>query len=463
MKKTRILILGAGISGLSLAHFLSSHSDQLDIVILEKGSRSGGWLKTDTSQGFLFEKGPRTFRTRSSRCLLQLVNELGLEKKLIGSDESAKVRYLYINGKLAAFPRHPLAFLSSVITRDLIWPFLKEWSVPAEHPEDESIYAFAARRLGDKAARRLFDPLVLGIYAGDIHTLSIRACFSILKEWEEEYGSLTKGFLASLKHKKPHKEEPFFSSLRGSSLFSFEGGTQTLIDALEKKSAAKIYFEEEVQALKVSDKGVEVSTQNQTWTADFLFSCLPVSCMQSLFLPLDEEISHAFSRIHSKSIGIINLGFHQRVLTFKGFGYLIPTSENEEILGCVFDSNIFPQHNQAPQETRLTLMIKEPEKSKAAMEEIVQKALKRHLAIIAKPDVFAFEKAAFAIPQYPVGHLNLIQNLEERLRRHFPRIYLAGNYLSGPSVEACIARVKMKGEEFIKESIHSLNAFTVRS
>ncbi len=61
MKKKHILILGAGISGLSAAWYLSKVAPEYQVTILEKQHRAGGWIESSEGQGVLFEKGPRIF------------------------------------------------------------------------------------------------------------------------------------------------------------------------------------------------------------------------------------------------------------------------------------------------------------------------------------------------------------------------------------------------------------------
>jgi oxygen-dependent protoporphyrinogen oxidase len=420
MTSKRIVILGGGISGLMLAWELSKRVD-CSITILEKSTHAGGYIQTDTRSEFLFEKGPRTFRSQSSD-LLQLIEALNLKDQLIYSDPSAQKRYIWTDEQLVQVP-------SIYLLKKIVWPLLKEWTV-APHSGDETIYQFAARRFNQKVAELLFDPLTLGIFAGDIHTLSMQACFPKLKAWETRYGSLTRALLAQKRSGK-------------TALFSFQKGSQTLIDALVAQMRASIHFGQEVRLLRFLEHEIEITTQDSVWKADYVFSALPADVCGRLLLPADSEIASQLFKIEQKGLSVVNVGYHADVLPLKGFGYLVPSSQGEKILGTVFDSKIFPQQNRSSKETRLTLMIRESARDPV---ETALEGLQRHLHIFAKPDYICATQLTRAIPQYSLGHLENISSLERTLKKRFPRFQLVGNYLRGASVSDCVTEVKSKLE-----------------
>lgn len=414
MKKTRVLILGGGISGLSLAWYLSKNEAN-EIVLLEKSDRLGGYLETDVSSGYLFEKGPRTFKT--SRCpdLLELVAELGLGEELIFSHKEAKSRYLWNKGRLVKAP-------SFALLKEVFVPLLKEWRVKP-HLEDESIWDFACRRFNPRVAELLFDPLVLGIHAGDLRNLSMQSCFPGMKKWEAEYGSLTKALWANRGKKK----------IAG--LFSFKQGVATLVQALEARIRGQIVCNQEILAVNFSEECAEVKTQDSIWKADQVFSALPMDVCGKFFIPLQEK------NLKSQDVTVLNLGYPSGVLSKKGFGYLVPTCEKEDVLGVVFDSAVFPQQNRRAEETRLTVMLRGEASLNTALD-----AIERHLGIKTAPEAALISYKANAIPQYHLGHAEKIDLLERRLLEHFPRFKLLGNYLRGASVNDCIAFAKSCAE-----------------
>ncbi|MES2345179.1 MAG: protoporphyrinogen oxidase [Chlamydiota bacterium] len=423
MGKKRVVILGGGISGLSLAFYLSKYSEHLDIVLLEKSDRLGGWMRTARAGDFLFERGPHTFSTARSQLLRELAIDVGLENEIIFSEDSAKKRYLYLDGELKGVPKWPL--LKSLV---------REWRTPYQ-AEDESVYAFASRRFSKQVAELLFDPLTTGIYAGDARVLSVRSCFPFFKKMEERYGSLTLGMLATcFKRKKA-----------ASLLFTFQEGVESLVKALGSKIEGEIHLETEVKALCFMQDGVEVQVDGKVWKADHIFCALPSDVAGPLFASHDFSLEALFD-IPKAHVSIVNFGYSTSVLPERGFGYLVPTFQKQEILGVIFDSCIFPQQNGHREQTRLTVLMRKNVRSI----EIAQEVLKKHLNITKVPDAVLSTDAT--IPQYYVGHAEKIKKLQAQIQNDFPRVTLLGNYQIGVSVNDCLKLSKQLSDTY-KEKI----------
>jgi oxygen-dependent protoporphyrinogen oxidase len=346
------------------------------------------------------------------RCpeLRRLAEELGLE--VVRALPRGAARYLWTEGKLRKFPSFSLLF-------PLLPALLREWRAPSRKG-DETIAQFAERRVGKRAAELLFDPLTLGVYAGSMRELSILSCFPELKRWEEAYGSLTKGLL-----KERGSED--------AGLFTFAGGVQSLTDALARKLQGRIHYGEEAMSLREDAQGVEVVTQRGRWRGERLICAAPPQASAVLF----PQAREAFAAIPMLGVTVVNLGYPEDVLPVKGFGYLVPSCAQEEILGTVFDSAVFPLQSQ---ETRLAVMIRGTDKTDAAYTGIALRAVQRHLRVQAPPAVSRVCRAPAAIPQYAVGHAERMERLRQWLAAAFPRCRLVGNYLEGASVNACAAR-----------------------
>lgn len=393
-----VVILGGGISGLSAAWFYHKKYPDHKITLLEKKSQLGGRIETISDGGFPFEKGPRTLARSRSPLLLELISELGLEPKLLFSSADAKRRFLWKNGKL----RSPQSSWPS-----LLWAAFREaFFTPARLIDDESIYEFAARRFGPKIAADFFDPLTLGIYGGDIHKLSIRSCFPAFWLAEQREGSVVRSF---------------FKKKRGApGLFTLEGGLSTLVEKLEK--SLRVHVVKDCEVFAIAPK---VSTSQGIFSADRILSALPAYEVSRLTqIPL--TVPH-------RSLWVVHMGFSSPVLAKRGFGYLVPTSEGESLLGMVWDSEIFGPEKT----TRLTAMIRE--ETKNPVEEALS-ALRRHMNILQTPDHISSHLAFQAIPQFEVGHDAKIAQFEKLLAEKFPHLSLTGNYLAGASLEACVAR-----------------------
>lgn len=376
----RIAILGGGISGLSAAWQLLQKHPTAKISLFEASAHLGGWIQTTQSGPFLFEQGPRTFQTARCPTLLRLIEQLGLKKDLIHATPGP--RYLWHGGKLR--------------TMGSFWPQLlkmvgRSFFTSPHAAEDESIYEFGCRRFGRRATELFLDPLALGIYAGDIRKLSIRSCFPFL---------VGKRVLMQ----------------KSSGLFTLRRGMGSLIDALAQLPM-DIHLRCPVQ--KLTHDGIVAG--DQFYPADLIVSALPAPEIASL--------AQTILSIRYEPLTIVNLGYHGHVLPKRGYGYLVPTMEKEQVLGVVWDSSVFPVEGQ----TKLTVMVRG---HAGSCQNIALEALVRHIQLSKNPDAVLVQRAQ--IPQYEVGHAKRVAAFEKALKGRFPKVRLIGNYLTGASVEACV-------------------------
>jgi len=389
-----LLILGGGISGLSAAWFFRKKYPDARITLLEQGDRLGGCIGTKSVGQFSFEIGPRTFQSSRCQMLLSLIEEVGLFPELLFSDPSAERRYLWYKGRLRTI-RSLWPFLGLGIFWDLVSPKRCE--------EEESIYAFASRRFGKKAAELFFDPLAKGVFGGDIRKLSLRACFPSLHELEAKNRSICLGLLRQSASKKAQ------------GLFTLRGGMGRLIEALQK-IPMQIHLGCEVQAIHPDF----VVAKERVWSADQIICALPGA--------ITAKLCGIDLALRNETIQVVNLGYSQKK-SLHGYGYLVPSSQEEELLGQIWDSAIFPEEGQ----TKLTSMVKSTFAQEAALS-----AMRRHLNVFDEPA--AMYSVSALIAQYDVGHQEKIEAFTAQIKRGFPKLRLTGNYFLGPSVESCITR-----------------------
>lgn len=455
MRRPHFVILGAGISGLSLGWFLKErYGSSISLTILEKASRCGGWIETNRStEGFLFEQGPRSCRCSTGLETLKLVESLGLQKEVITPSDAAKQRFLYLNQKLQPVPRHFGSFLFSPLTRDVLTALWHEWRTPKGSLPDETIYDFFSRRFNRKIAERFADPLVSGIYAGDIRNLSMKSCFPQLFQMEKENGSILKGMLR--KRKKEKIESPFIQAISKHPFFSFQNGMETLVQALYDRLSEHLILGCEVNSLQFLENEIQIGTaDHQLFQADHLFSSLP---SHSLARIINSPVMH--ESIPHTSVAVVNLGWKKKVLRYEGFGHLIPSQEKEENLGVVWNSSVFPQQNIRENDTSLTVMIGGTHTknfhayAKKDFVKMAQRALAKQLNIEEAPDELMVKIAQQAIPQYLVGHETNLQSINEELLKMSPRMTLTGNSFYGVSVNDCIFQAQNLATNLMKQVV----------
>lgn len=434
-KKKEVVILGGGISGLSLAYFLKKRmKERIQITLLEKKEKVGGWVQTRDLNDFLIERGPRGFRGEGSQDTLELVSELNLEKSLLVASQEAKRRFLYESGKLQAMPSSFVELLRSPFLKIFLQALFKDlFSKKMKTREDLSVADFFTRHFGAKFTDIFVDALVLGIYAGDKEVLSMKACFPKVFEMGTKSRSLVLGLLKE-------KKAP-------SSLYSFKKGMQELSDGLESALKGHIKKGVHLKSIQFLQEKIVLDLEKEKMEADIVCSALPADEL-SFYLKEDAlKMAALLASIPYQSIYVVTLCFECKVLRRKGFGYLIPSKEKEEALGVIWDSLIFPSQDKKGE--RITVMIREESLDPL---ETALITLKKHLTILEKPVSVSIEKAC--IPQYRVNHLVKVQNIEEKCAELSPHFYLLGNAFYGVSLNACVIQSKKIAEKIEHKLYH---------
>jgi oxygen-dependent protoporphyrinogen oxidase len=432
-------IIGGGISGLTVAYRLKKHDPAAHIRLFEQSSRTGGWIDTRSIDGFLLEMGPRSLRPQGKGAFtLQLIEELGLQEDVIEANASARVRYLYENKQLRALPHSLTSFIFSPLFPLCLKAAWQDWrAIPGEKP-DESVHHFVERHFGANLAERLADPLTLGIYAASSRDLSLQACFPEWAELDREHGSLLKGMFAK-KSSAGYPRSHWIAAKQKGPIFSFKNGMRTLVEALHQKIEDSLYLNAEVQHLQFQPEGIEVIQKDgSSFFADHVFSTVPLQQLKTFaHIPVPE--------LPLSSVAVAAIGFDKQLLKHKGFGYLIPSKEQENILGMVWDSCTFPQQNQHSDQTRLTVMMAGG--SSRDFKTIALEALARHLHIEEKPDALEIKEAINAIPLFPIGYRQWLGDMQEIYQKK--HLTLLGPAFNGVAVNDCIASafsIRMAGK-----------------
>src|SRR5207302_8935682 len=166
----------------------------------------------------------------------ELCCELGLESELIGSNDAARQTYVLINGNLVPLPKGmqfivpatPQAMTSELFSTAAQQQIAREVDLaPRASNADESVAAFVERHFGREVLERVADPMLSGIYGGEIERLSARAVLPRVVEMERSTGSLIRGLQAAAESTKPERTGSIFTS--------FRTGMQRLVDALQRQ------------------------------------------------------------------------------------------------------------------------------------------------------------------------------------------------------------------------------------
>lgn len=462
------LVVGAGITGLSLAQAL--HQDQRtghksgQIWLTESQDHVGGRIVTKAKEGFLWEEGPNSCLPTPE--FLKLAVDVGLKDELVLADRRL-ARYVYLNGELIPVPMSPPAFFKTKLLSDaaklrmitgalgFVPPAIG--TALAEQGGEETVAQFFARHLGVEVLERLVQPFVSGVYAGDPDRLSASAAFGKVTKMTDVGGGLLAGAILSRgKNGKAAKKatDPNIPKVQRGELASFREGLQ----ALPKAIAAQLG-----DALKVNWHLIRIKpTDRQTYLAEFstpsgavrvetrsLVLTTPSYVSADLLADCCPMASQGLAKIPYPAVACVVLAYPEAAFKVgaAGFGNLIPRGQGIRTLGTIWSSSLFP--HRAPQGWRLLINFiggsTDPELGHLSEEEIVQVVHQDLQKTLLKqdisPTVLAVHLWKRAIPQYCLGHHQTLAQINSDLQK-WPGLFVCGNYTDGVAVGDCIRRAQ---------------------
>ena len=442
------LVIGGGISGLVCGYALRKAG--IDAQVVEASQRPGGVIHSLTRDGFLLELGPQSFS--GTPALRDLCTELGISNELLQAPARAP-RYVLIDGQLRPVPLSPPAFfLSSLIDASTKWAVARDILGRSTPPDgDESVAAFVRRKFSSQLLDRLVGPFVSGIYAGDPERLSIRSAFPQLYEAELATGSVVRGMLRLAKSRKGPRERP--------TLLAFREGNETLIRALANKLGPALFTETAATGIsRRQDGSFAVHLQShgrgdESFSAKSVILATPTDIAGKLLAPLDSSFESLLSPIEYAAVAVISLGYRKKDVghSLNGFGFLVPRSAALRVLGCVWNSSLFP--GRAPEgQALLTSFVGGTTDSAAATlepQELVSLVHRETSPVLSVKSAPIFSNVTIwpcALPQYNLGHADRLAALAKLCAR-FPGLRLTSNYLRGPAIGSCVEQALAVAEE----------------
>lgn len=440
----RVLVLGAGISGLAAAYEICEKARRerrpVAVTVLEASSRIGGKIVTESRDGLVIEGGPDSFITLKPDAL-ELIRELGLAGEVVQANTSKRTLWIYLNRKLEPVP----AGTGLLPTR--VWPFLtaslfscrakirmarEPWIPPLEGEEDETLAAFTRRRLGSEALERLVGPMLSGIYAGDPEKMSLKSTFPQLKELERRGGLMR----ALWRGGGALGESPFAT---------LKGGLSRLTEALALKlPGGSVRTGIEVLSLAREGGRWKARTTCGVVEADAVISALPAPRLAQAIEDEDLELACVLREIPFVSTASVSLAYDAGSLPpLGGWGFLVPRAEGRALSGVTYTSVKFP-HRAPPELALVRCFVGGAGREEAAEgdDQTVARVARNELKDILNlgdlhPKVTRVFRWPKANPQYTVGHGLRLKRLESCLRDH-PGLFLAGCSYDGVGIPDCI-------------------------
>lgn len=460
-----VLVVGAGISGLTAAWWL--HRAGTSISVLEKEVWAGGTMRTDREGEWLVETGPNS-ALETTPLFGEMFDALGITGERLYANPAGDNRYILRNGVLHPLPMSPAAFLRSSLwspggkLRLLQEPFV------GKADTEETIAEFVTRRLGQEFLDYAINPFVAGVYAGNPESLSVRAAFPKLYALEEKYGGLIKGMIKGRKERRLRAEK----AKDRAKMFSFAAGMQVFPNAIARALGDRVQLGWEVTSISRPDENesgterrfqVVASRDGKTtkWQAKSVILATPAYVASTFIRPFAPGLGSKLDAVYYPPVAEVFLGFDsdQCLRPLDGFGYLIPAKEKREILGTIWSSVLFP--NRAPaNHVALTTFVggsRQPEMAEVEDKELLKIVLREIQSIMnvrGQPVFSRIARWTKAIPQYHRGYFELYREIDD-LESSQPGLFLCGNYRGGIAVGDCVMNGKKTADNVLAMLAHA--------
>lgn len=463
----RIAVIGGGITGLSAAHRLTELDGSLEVCLFEASGRLGGVLETVRKNDLLIERGSDSFITNVPWAI-DLCRRVGLMDQMIETQEAHRKAFVVFRGRLCHVPDGFLLMAPSKIWPMLTTPLLSlrgkirlawEYFVPRRRAEgDETMASFVKRRLGQETYERIVQPLIGGIYTADPEKLSLAATMPQFIEMEREHGSLIRG--AKRRAKAKGNTDQKSSGARYSLFMAPSEGMTSLVEAIASRlPESSVRFNSPVRRLqRREDHGWNVSIGGvpDPETFDAVIVAAPAPKAAELLAEVDPGLARDLGSIQYAGSAVVSVCYRRDQIdhALDGFGFVVPAIENRRILAGSFSSNKFA--GRAPKgHTLIRVFVGGATQAELIdlpddqLRTLVHEELTDLLGIHGEPMICEISRWGEKLPQYHVGHVDLVKRIEQRAGE-LPNFQLAGNAYHGVGVPHCIHSGEQAAENILK-------------
>lgn len=454
-----VVVIGGGISGLAAAHRLSDGGAR--VTVLEAAERLGGKLYTGRVAGTTVDLGAESVLARRPEAV-DLARSVGLGEALQPPAVSSAA--LWIRGALRPVPREQVmgvpedpAALADVLPPAAVARAAREAELPPTPLGDDiALGEYVAARLGREVVDLLVEPLLGGVYAGDVHRLSMRATVPGLFEAAATEPSLPAAV------RRLRKKAAAAPEAGGAAFTGIAGGVGRLPGAVAdacRAAGARIVTRAAARQLHRTGQGWNVATDDgRSWQADAVLLAAPAGEAARLLTAEAPEAARELRAVEYASMALVTMAFRRRDLAgdlTERSGFLVPAVEGRTIKAATFSSSKWGWLAARDPE----LFVLRTSLGRFRQEEVLQREdaelirlslddLRAATGLTAEPVETRVTRWERGLPQYPVGHLDRVARIRDRAAA-LPGLRLCGAAYGGVGIPACIADARSAAGELL--------------
>ncbi|BBY08142.1 protoporphyrinogen oxidase [Mycobacterium noviomagense] len=432
-------IVGGGISGLAAAYRLRALADDASITVFDPADRLGGVLRTERVAGQPMDVGAEAFVVRRPE-VPALLAELGLADRQLGTTGARPL--IYSQGRLHPLPPGTVAGIPSSATS--MAGLVDEATVAhiAEEPgrpldwrpgDDPATAALVADRFGEQVVARSVDPLLGGVYAGSAATIGLRsAAPGLATALDGGAATLSDAVRAVLP-----------SATSGPVFGAVDGGYAVLVDELVRRSGLR-WVQTAINRIEPAGPGWMLSDDTGgTWPADAVILAVPAPQLRNLVGGIAPRTAAAAGRIASASSVLVALAVPPDTEFPQHSGVVVASGEALHAKAITLSSRKWGPPKGLSGDVDLVRLsfgrFGDDASLHASDDELLAWALADLATVFGltvEPVDVRVQRWADAMPQYGPGHADIVVEIRAGLP---PTLAVAGNYLDGIGVPACIA------------------------
>jgi len=429
-------VVGGGISGLTAAYRLRrAVGSDARITLFDPADRLGGILRTERMAGQPVDVGAEAFVVRRPE-VPALLDELGLANRQIGTTGARPL--IYAQRRLHAMPADTVngvpssaASVTGLVDDATVSRMAVEPTTPLDWRPgaDPTVAALVGDRFGAQVVARSVDPMLAGVYAGSAATIGLRAAVpTVAAALDRGARSLTEAVRSAL---PPSTGAPVFGAI--------DGGYEVLLRELAARGGAHWVGTAVVDLHRDGGQWVLRDDEGALWPADGVVLALPVPRFARLTASIAPRSAAAAARIEVASSAVVALAVPGGTPLPQRSGVLVASGERLHAKAITLSTRKWGRRGNCEM-LRLSFGRFGDTIARDTSDEDLLAWSLADLAdlfeVTVHPEDALVHRWLEAMPQYGPGHAAVVAEIRAGLP---PGLAVAGNFLDGIGVPACVA------------------------